>query len=118
MGQTTTFIIDVEADRPDKRQQLSHGLDFAMCMDGMRISAGQYEVTIRRLTVPTSEKAFMRTTLEYGEQRLYKKPPIDALRAMDHGWVESNTRNGCTYYVLTEEGRKRAEEFVREKQTT
>jgi hypothetical protein len=54
MSTEITFVIAVDSDRPDKRQQLSSGLDFAMCAQGMRISGGEYEITVRRVRPDTA----------------------------------------------------------------
>lgn len=44
-----TYILTVDRNRPDKRRQLTSALDVAIIMDGARIHAGEYEVTVRRI---------------------------------------------------------------------
>lgn len=103
-----TFIVEVEGDKPDKRQQLSGGLDFAMCSYGMRVTAGEYEVTVRRLTVSPSEKSLLRDILAF-PQRLYPRAPAAALRLLERHWVEHTiVENGCHKFALTKEGEKQA----------
>lgn len=108
----TTFIITVDADKPDKRQQLSHGLDLAICFDGMRISAGEYEVTVKRLVVSAGERALLKQTLKHPES-LHKKMTPAGVKLEERAWViSSQASNGCIKYTLTEEGQTKAEEYL------
>ncbi len=49
MGEARVYIVTVDKHRPDKRQQLTSGIDVALVFDGARIRAGEYEVSIRHI---------------------------------------------------------------------
>lgn len=47
------FTVEVDANGREKRRQLVNLIDMALVMSGARITAGEYEVTVRR--VPKKE---------------------------------------------------------------
>lgn len=55
-GTKYEMLCDVRADQRDKRQQLTRDIDLGLCAGGARITAGVYEVVIRRLTKKEIEK--------------------------------------------------------------